>query len=534
MAIASIHVPEFPLQAVIRAEQELRGRAVALMEGNPPLCHIVVANSSALQVGIELGMTKSQVVDFQNVEIRQRSSTHEKAAHAALLDLGWSISPNVEDTAPDTILLDLAGLTSLSSSDEAIAHRLVQQATNLGLDVHVAIASNAEAALLAARGFSGISVIPAGEESKCLGRLPITALSPPNEILETLDRWGVCTCAALAALPVVDLSERLGQEGVRLQELARCANSRSLVLAVPDDSFEEEMELEDAVEELEPLAFLLARLLGQLCARLEARSLAASAIYTKFDLEPSFEKDFLQAHNSRKKPPSKTYEKTLTLPVPMRDLKTLLKLLRLQLQVNPPKAPILKIILRAEAARPRVAQGGFFLPATPDPEKLELTIARLTDLVGGSNVGSPELMDTHRPGVFQMRRFHSPQKMPEASCKRSKKARAKPASSSNNEIKESRRAAAAFRVFRPSVPANVELCEGRPARVQFRGVSGRVVAASGPWRTAGDWWYEDSWHDDEWDLEIFFHSNTSSAQRGVYRVYFDSIRQGWFVRGMYD
>ena len=531
MAFASIHVPDFSVQAVVRAEPALHSRAVALMEGTPPLCKVVAANESALQAGIEIGMTKSQAGDFSGVEIRPRSPALEKTAHAALLDLGWSVSPRIEDTAPDTILLDLAGLAMLSGSDETIAHRLAQQAANLGLDVNVAIASNVETARLAARGFSGVSLIPAGKEANYLGCLPFGALSPLPEILETLERWGVHTCGALAALPVVELSERLGHEGVRLHELARGANSRSLVLAEPGHSFEEEMELEGAVEELEPLAFLLGRLLGQLCARLEARSLAAAAIRSRFELEPSFERDFLQPNDSRQKPPSKTYEKILALPAPMRDPKTLLKLLRLQLQANPPAAPILKITLLADPARPRVAQRGLFLPASPDPEKLELTIARLANLVGDANVGSPEIVDSHRSGEFRMRRFHAPGETPQA-VKKSKRTQCE----TNEQHGESpaRRTAVAFRAFRPSVPASIELCEGRPAHVKFNGLRGDVVAASGPWRTSGDWWREDGWHNDEWDLEIHFRSNSAGPQRGLYRIYFDSIRQGWFVRGMYD
>jgi protein ImuB len=299
MVFASIHVPEFLVQAVVRAEPALRARPVALMEGNPPLCTVVAANEAARRAGIELSMTKSQATDFIGVELRPRSPAQEKSAHAALLDLGWSVSPHIEDTAPDTVLLDLAGLASLSGSGEMIAQRLSQQAANLGLAVNVAIASNAEAALLAARGFSGVSLILPGDETKHLGRLPVGALSPSAEILETLERWGVYTCAALAALPVVELSERLGQEGVRLHELALGVNSRSMVLAEPRLSFVEEMELEDSVEELEPLAFLLSRLLGQLCARLETRALAAAAIRTRFDLETSFEIDFLRAEDSR-------------------------------------------------------------------------------------------------------------------------------------------------------------------------------------------------------------------------------------------
>ena len=99
-----------------------------------------------------------------------------------------------------------------------------------------------------------------------------------------------------------------------------------------------------------------------------------------------------------------------------------------------------------------------------------------------------------------------------------------------------------FRMFRPPLPANVQLQEGRPERVSFRGTRGEVVAASGPWRTSGDWWREDAWHQDEWDLEIRFQissnrlgrSPASCPQQGLYRFYFDSICQGWFVRGIYD
>jgi hypothetical protein len=84
---------------------------------------------------------------------------------------------------------------------------------------------------------------------------------------------------------------------------------------------------------------------------------------------------------------------------------------------------------------------------------------------------------------------------------------------------------------------------------------GEVVAASGPWRSSGDWWQEDAWYQDEWDLEIEFgpvgaqhrcaptrqnlnspdaQQFPSSPQRGLYRIYYDALRQGWFVRGEYD
>ena len=579
MGFAAIYVADFMVQAVVRSEPGLRDCAVALLEGTAPLRKVVAANEAALRAGIEVGMTESQAEDFCVVQVRARSLVQEKTAHAALMDLGWSVSPRVEDTAPDTIVLDLAGLASLLGSKEIIAELLIERASRLGLAARAAVSSNLETAIHAAHGFPGITLIPAGEEAKRLGGLPVSVLvapdgvSPRAEILETLDSWGVRTCGELAALPVLDLSERLGQEGVRMHEFARGASSRAMVLAEPDIHFEEEMELEDAVPELEPLSFLLGRLLDQLCARLAARALAASVIRVRFELEPASENNVRSLNDSSsRKGALPTYDKILTLPVPTRNSKMLLKLLRLRLQAEPPQTAVLKIFMAAESARPRFAQGGLFLPSSPDPEKLELTIARLANLVGDGNVGAPELADTHRPDAFQMRRFVAPRAGAEIASKMrdaNRKANTASANTTGNLGDDHKllahRTRTAFRVFRPSLPAIVEMRDGWVARVSFTGMRGEVVAATGPWRTSGDWWRDDAWEHDEWDIDVRFglpaapllsaarqvsptrhrgllarsdlfslNDLKPSAQRGLYCIYYDSVRGGWFVRGMYD
>jgi hypothetical protein len=400
-----------------------------------------------------------------------------------------------------------------------------------------------------------------------------------------------------------------------LQELARGAHARALVLAEPAEILEEEMELDDAVEDLEPLAFVLGRLLDQVCARLAARALSAAAIRVRFDLGDAFEKeeqvlnetfpakrfggkteirapgveasagngqsgtsvaktelkmranvvakatthkdsriatqaqDFSASVNC--KDAAKTYEKTLNLPVPMRDSKMLLKLLRLQLQTDPPPGAIVKITLGADPARPRSTQHGLFVPNSPDPEKLELTVARLAKLVGGANIGSPELTDTHRPGEFRMNKFFAQPNETRARGKAGKKF----ASGGNGEAAAVRRPATGCRIFRPHLAARVELREGRPAKIFFRGLYGRVVTASGPWKISGDWWRGDAWQQEEWDLEIQFdggsvgmpanmpaHMHAIAPVRdvkvdvraGLYCVYYDGACRSWFVRGMYD
>jgi protein ImuB len=539
MAFACLHIPDFLMQAVVRSEPALRGRALALVEGTPPLCRVVAASEAAIAAGIESGMAKAQAEQFRGVEIRRRSPEQEKNAHAALLDLGGSFSPRLEDTAPDAILLDLAGLEALFGSAESVTRQLAQCALGVGLAARVAVAANPETALHAARGFPGVTVIPAGQEAAHLGPLPAGVLNPSAEALETLDRWGVRTCAALAALPVLDLSERLGPEGVRLHEWARGAGRRSLLLAEPALCFEEELALDYEVAELEPLSFLLSRLIEALCARLAARSLAVSALHLRLRLTPI---------GSGLAPGG--YEKCLSLPVPLRNSKLLLNLLRLQLQGDPPPAPIRAIFLAADPARPRVTQEGFFLPSSPDPATLELTLARLAHLVGESCVGSPELMDTHRPEAFRMRRFS-----PARDESHTRQKPEKPQVAHNAGRPELQKSAqdkphrTGFRIFRPAPPARVEMRAGRPASVFFHGLRGEVLAASGPWRTSGDWWGKDSWQQDEWDLEIrfaFFNrermANPSSRslqlqrgpRRGLYRFSYDEIRRVWLVRGVFD
>ena len=89
----------------------------------------------------------------------------------------------------------------------------------------------------------------------------------------------------------------------------------------------------------------------------------------------------------------------------MLDAKVFLKLLQLDLQAHPPGAPIVKIHLSADPARPRALQSGLFQPVFPEPEKLELTLARIAGIVGEGRVGSVELLDTHREGAFAVRHF---------------------------------------------------------------------------------------------------------------------------------
>jgi protein ImuB len=541
MPFACIFVPDIPVEALLRGEPELRSQSVAVLEGKAPLQKLFGVNEKARLAGVSPGMTKIQVEACPGLVLRPRSFLQEAAAHAALLDCAQSFSPRVEDAGCDTVLLDLIGLEPLFGPLPKIARDLARRAFDLGLETNVAVASNPDTAILAAYGFSGVIVIPEGKEAEQLGTLSLEVLFTKNanpQLWEIFDRWGIRDLRSLAALPDTSLSERLGQEGIRLQQLARGGVSRTLVPVEAPLIFEEAIELEYPLVLLEPLAFLLSRLLEQLCARLGAWALATQELRLTLTLEQTAEERSVYSRLERELV-RQIFHRTLRLPVPLLDPKIFLKLLQLDLNAHPPGAPIVKIHLSAEPVRPRAAQSGLFLPPSPEPEKLELTLARIAGIVGQDKVGSLQLLDTHRPEGFLMRHF-SPNRGPHQVRGKSKSNEDRKKNGANSASNlphstpdpRSESAVTALRIFRPSLRADVTLHEGRPARIacpRRKEISGEILWAAGPWRTSGDWWEQEGWARDEWDIAL---QNETSIT--LYRLVRDLLNGQWQVEGNYD
>ena len=400
--------------------------------------------------------------------------------------VAFEFSPLVEETAPDTVTFDVSGLDRLFGMAQDVAAAIARRAKETGFEARLALAANPDAAICAARGFTGVSILPQGDEAKFLGSLPLALLNPSPELLETLERWGIRNFQQMAALPPLGIAERLGPEGLRLRQLARGEAQRKLLPLEEPLHFADELELEYPVELLEPLAFVLSRLLNGLTTRLATRALATDELRLRLELEPSA-----------------SHQRTLRLPVPSLDQRAFLKLLLLDLEAHPPPAPVVKVLLEVNPVKPQAAQSGLFIPCAPEPVKLELTLARIKALVGPDRVGSPMLLDTHRPGAFQMAEFGRRQPAP------------------HDRLPHTR---LILRVYRPPRAARVELQAGQPQFVTAAGIRGKVQERAGPWRTSGDWWTADAWLRDEWDLAL-----TDGA---LYRIYCEP--RGWFVEGSYD
>src|SRR5215475_5561982 len=401
---------------------------------------------------------------------------------AVLVECAGTFSPRVENTDAGTVVFDVEGLERLFGGYSEIAGKIRDSVCAHGLQANVAVAANADAAVCAARGFGGVTVIQRGTEAARLCDLPLDVLKPSPEMLETLERWGIRTLGALANLPAVRVSERLGQEGVKLHKLAHGAGARPIVPHVAASRFIEVMELDYDITTIEPLTFILSRMLDQICSRMRSRNLATHEVRLALG----------------------QYVRILNLPLPVRNPRLLTRLLILDLEAHPPGAAIRRVELEAFPAKPRVVQNGLFVPLSPEPEKLELTLARLRAVVGEENVGAAEILDTHRPDAFAVKKFG-----------------VSPGSDGLNGFKSSM----ALRMFRPPLEATVQIRNEIPIWIAWRGVHGPVATSSGPWRTSGDWWRPTTWDREEWDIEVL---------DVLYRIYYDVHLDRWYAQGVYD
>lgn len=406
---------------------------------------------------------------------------------AVLLECAQQFSPHIEQTAADTVVFRVDGLEPLFGKPQELAANI---SNRVGIPANIAIADNPDAAVHAARGLNGVTVIPRGSEAKILAPLSLSLLACTPETAGILHAWGIRTFGELAALPPLGIAARLGDEGMHLRDLARGEASRQLRPIEETLEFEESFELDYPVDLLEPLSFLLARLLNDLCARLAARALAANEIRICLFLENRTQ-----------------HQATLKLPLPMRDPQAFLKLLQLELDARPPQSPVVKLSIELEPVKPRTQQQGLFLPVSPEPERLEITLARLMNLLGTENVGSPQIRNTNRPDSFQINRFST-------------------GKGHSVEAASPPIAPLMLRRYRPLKHAQVILSNNRPAQVSALQIQGKVLACAGPWRTSGEWWMPEPWDRDEWDVSL--------SDGAIYRIHEDRRTGRWFLEGNYD
>jgi protein ImuB len=552
---ATIYVPDYALQCVLRYEPELRDCALAVVDGRLP-ARVRQMTPTARERGVAAGMTTTQALGrCPTLLFRTVGESLLAPATALLLQCAESFSPWLEATGEGVVTLEWRGdefrgahasrvpaeasrLRELSeraqqssaaagpmTSTEVrrggtprparqtralhgdacapLAEAIVAQLAVCGFVAQVGVAASPDLALLAAHAAAPVRVV--AEATEFLAPLPIEALAADGEwassaeaaeerraaraeIFRLLHRWGIHTLGAFAALPRADVVARLGEVAAELWDRASGRAERPLRLVRAPEIFAEAMELENEVETLEPLLFLLRRFLEQLATRLGAAYRVAATL----ELRLTFRE-------------GAPYLRAFRIPAPTCDVDVLFRVLSTHLESVTAAAPIVAVALSAQPVRPERQQCSLFESGLRDPNKFYETLARLQALLGNDRVGTPVAEDTHRPDAFHL------------VTPRFGEAPAFAAASGGEPV------SAPLQRFRPPLRADVQTHEGRPLRVFSEKAFGEVTDCRGPWLGSGDWWAERAWEREEWDVQVGDTCYRLAHQSG-----------DWFLDGAYD
>ncbi len=520
MRIACLLVPDLPLHAELRASPELKGRPLVITSGHGFRAEALAVSHEAFAQGVRPGQTLPQArAVCPEIEVRVASPVLEKAAREAMLDVALSLTPRAElaDRASGSFLseaavyLDASGIEALHASESAFASVLHARAERAGIRGVVALASSRSIARLIARHLAHrpASSFASGEESfettrilspkgelAFLSPLPIDLLDPDDRTARALTRFGIHCIRDLLRLSRRDLAARLGPELLELVARARGEENETPIAEPRILAIEEGIDLEVPIENLEPLSFVFRGLISRLVERLCLRSLGCVELRLALELENG-------ARESRR----------IGVASPCQDERILLRLLRLALEAKPPAAAIERVTLVCEGVPLRREQLDFFLPRGPSPGELDQTLAELTAICGAERVGSPQIVDNHRPGAFALKPFSK------------KKLRSKVDIEANQHIQ--RRPMLTLRALRPPLRAEVRIERGRPVFLRSTISQGEILRAAGPWRTTGHWW-EKSTH------FAIDHYDVQMNDGHVLRLGFDWTTKRWQVDGLYD
>ena len=492
-----VHLAEFPAQVLLRLRLESSASAVAVLHGEPPQETVCSANRHASKIGVQKGMTLPELDSFPRLTILRRSTAEERAACRVLLGWVQAFTPRVEVLESQNgmfiMVLDMTGSSTLFGDGMGIMEKIHTALKALHFAARIAAGCNFMAAVCLARfAVKKPLLIPCGEEAESLSPLPLMALSPSPAQLQTFALWGLQTVGELAALPEVEVIVRLGQQGKRLLLLARGQHSHHMVPEVEPFSLEEQIELDQTLDLLDSLLFVMGPMLDQLIFRAQGHARALASVCVTLRLERG------EAHSRTIKPALPTVERI-----------GLLKLIYLDLQAHPPSSGVLGIFLSADPGDRSKVQAGLFSPQLPEPMLLDVTLARIQALVGDGRVGKAILQDAHSPDRFVMERFTLPQ--------------------SNSKHDVPNKVTSALRRFRPPLIVAVKQVGRKLDGFYLRGDFYEVSQAFGPWRRSGEWWSQKVWSCEEWDV-----SATSHRETLLCLLTHDLLRKEWSLAALYD
>jgi len=396
---ACAFVPRFELALRARAEPELWNRCLAVVDWatSPPRLSCVTPAAEALGIRVGQIASRSRARWPELVCLAPDAPLLEAAERDVLTALA-TLSPRLDADGRGAFLLGLEGLERLWSSDRELLDRLAALFAGLGLPVRTAIAESPFVAWVGAQHLQSsppplahkggatraASVIDHALGEALLDRLPLAELDLSEPARELCALLGLRSAGGLRRLPKGALAERLGKEGAKLERLCRGTSFPlwPTVQKMPREVETVELDLDLALEGLEPLLFALQSLLERLLAAVAAERKALVELTVKVRLDDR----------------SQVLEKFVP-ERPTLQPSGLLDLLRLWLERRPFADKVAGLRLEASRVAPADPIQLSLLRQREEQAAaaLDQAIARLSAAFGAGAVVFPQLTDTYRP-----------------------------------------------------------------------------------------------------------------------------------------
>lgn len=414
--LAAVELLELPLECVFWDERD-EPRAVRAGIGGRRI--LVDANPAARRARIRPPCTESEArARCPQLQVQDRRPEREATQLRGAAELLTAFGPHVELMEPHRLLVEFGRSRTVlrGASDADIAEAMVQRLHKAGHRAAVVVASRPELAttclgiwsdrLRAAPSKSSTWVLDPGEEWSIFERLPLETLvwvspsqDPEGHRLARMEealahfRWlGLRTVGELAALEGKDLPSRLAEVGYELLQKARGGKERPLRAFRPPEQFMEHFELDHGTEQLEPLLFILRRLVHRLALRLDARGRSTGRLALTISHEPSTDQPVSSQPRARSRQELTMYRRFARAT---RDARWMFDILREGLTLPGFVRAVTLHALDVEA------DGGAQLDLfTRHAHRLEAAaelVTRLQSRLGPRAVCAPELVNTHRP-----------------------------------------------------------------------------------------------------------------------------------------
>ncbi|WP_309066790.1 DNA polymerase Y family protein [Microbacterium sp.] len=246
--------PDWPLRAVLGTAPP--HPPTALVHGN----HVVACTASAREHGVRVGQRRRLAQGrLPSLRMLPHDSSRDERAFLPMLRLIEAHAPGVHLIRPGLAALRSRGISRYHGGEGEAAAALRRVLADAGCpEVRVGVADGVFTAELAAKAAEaagdGWSVVPPGGSAAFLAPLPVAVLGD-EELTGLLQRLGVSTLGAFAALGALEVRDRLGEHGARLHALARGADSRPLSPRPPDPELAREIEFDTPLGQSDQIAF---------------------------------------------------------------------------------------------------------------------------------------------------------------------------------------------------------------------------------------------------------------------------------------